>query len=115
MLAGNPARLLAPLALVAAALAIYLVVRSELSAGGAASSITRPAGTTTSEPAATTSRSERRERSSRRRARTYTVKPGDVLSSIAEKTGVPLSRLQELNPDVDPQALRTGQKLKLRG
>jgi LysM repeat protein len=41
------------------------------------------------------------------------VKPGDVLSSIAEKTGVSLQRLQELNPDVDASALRAGQKLKL--
>jgi len=115
MSVGNPARLLAPLTLVAAALAIYLVVQSELSDGGAASTVTRPAGGTTSEPASTTSRSERSRDSSRRRARTYTVKPGDVMSSIAEETGVPLSRLQELNPDVDPQALRAGQRLKLRG
>jgi len=114
MLAGNPARLLAPLALVAAALSIYLVVRSELS-GGAGPASTRPAATTTTERTSTTSRSGGSGRSSSRRPRTYTVRAGDVLSSIAERTGVPLSRLEELNPDVDPQALRTGQKLKLRG
>jgi LysM repeat protein len=113
MLGGNPARLLAPLALVAAALSIYLVVRSELS-GGAEPATTRPAATTT-ERTTTTSRSGGGSgRSSSRRSRTYTVRAGDVLSTIAERTGVPLSRLEELNPDVDPQALRTGQKLKLR-
>jgi LysM repeat protein len=112
MLGGNPARLLAPLALVAAALSIYLVVRSELS-GGAEPATTRPAATTT-ERTTTTSRSGGSGRSSSRRPRTYTVRAGDVLSTIAERTGVPLSRLEELNPDVDPQALRTGQKLKLR-
>ncbi len=115
MLAGNPARLLAPLALVAAALSIYLVVRSELSGGGSESSTTPPAATTTTERTSTTSRSGGSGRGSSRRARTYTVRAGDVLSTIAERTGVPLSRLEELNPDVDPQALRTGQKLKLRG
>jgi LysM repeat protein len=115
MLAGNPARLLAPLALVAAALSIYLVVRSELSGGADGSTTTRPAATTTNERTSTTSRSGSSRRSSSRRPRTYTVRAGDVLSSIAERTGVPLSRLEELNPDVDPQALRTGQKLKLRG
>ena len=113
MLAGNPARLLAPLALVAAALAIFLVVRSETSGGDSASSPTPPAATTT-ERTSTTSRTGGSGKGSKR-PRTYTVKPGDVLSGIAEKTGVPLSRLEELNPDVDPQALRTGQKLKLRG
>jgi LysM repeat protein len=112
MLGGNPARILAPLALVAAALSIYLVVRSELS-GGAEPATTRPAATTT-ERTTTTSRSGGSGRSSSRRPRTYTVRAGDVLSTIAERTGVPLSRLEELNPDVDPQALRTGQKLKLR-
>jgi LysM repeat protein len=113
MLAGNPARLLAPLALVAAALAIWFVVRSELP-GGEPASTTTPAATTT-ERTSTTSRSGSSRKSSSKRPRTYTVKPGDVLSGIAEKTGVPLSRLEELNPDVDPQALRNGQKLKLRG
>ena len=114
MLAGNPARLLAPLALVAAALAIFLVVRSETSGGDPASSPARPAATTT-EGTSTTSRSGGSGKGSSKRPRTYTVRPGDVLSGIAEKTGVPLSRLEELNPDVDPQALRNGQKLKLRG
>jgi LysM repeat protein len=113
MLAGNPARLLAPLALVAAALAIYFVVRSELSDGGAAAPVTSPASSTTEARTSTTSRSGGSKRSGRR-AKTYTVRPGDVLSGIAERTGVSLSRLQELNPDVDPQALRSGQKLKLR-
>ena len=44
----------------------------------------------------------------------YTVKPGDSLQLISEKTGVPVSQLQALNPDLDPQALQTGQRIKLR-
>jgi LysM repeat protein len=42
------------------------------------------------------------------------VKPGDSFGSIAERTGVPIERLEELNPDVDPQALVVGQRLRLR-
>jgi LysM repeat protein len=45
---------------------------------------------------------------------TYTVKSGDTLTSIAADTGVPVVKIQELNPDVDPQILVTGQELKLR-
>ena len=45
---------------------------------------------------------------------TYTVKTGDNLGSIAEKTKVPIETLQELNPELDPQALVTGQKIKLK-
>ena len=45
---------------------------------------------------------------------TYTVRPGDTLGSIAEDTGVSLDRLQELNPQLDPQTIRTGQRINLR-
>ena len=44
----------------------------------------------------------------------YAVKTGDTLGSIAEKTGIPVEKLQELNPELDPQALVSGQKIKLR-
>ncbi len=47
-------------------------------------------------------------------AERYTVKPGDTPSSIAEEAGIPLERLLELNPDIDPQALSPGQRLRLR-
>jgi LysM repeat protein len=42
------------------------------------------------------------------------VRTGDTLSSISLDTGVSVDRLQELNPDVDVQALQPGQRLKLR-
>jgi LysM repeat protein len=42
------------------------------------------------------------------------VKTGDTLGSIAERTGVDVETLQELNPDLDPQALVSGQRIKLR-
>jgi LysM repeat protein len=46
--------------------------------------------------------------------RRYTVKAGDTPSSIAEKTGVPLEEILRLNPDLDPQTLSPGQRIKLR-
>lgn len=45
---------------------------------------------------------------------TYVVKSGDTLGAIAQRTGVPIATLQQLNPNVDPQTLVSGQKLKLR-
>ena len=44
---------------------------------------------------------------------TYTVKTGDLLTTVSEKTGVSLDRLYELNPDIDANALRAGQKIRL--
>jgi hypothetical protein len=45
---------------------------------------------------------------------TYVVKNGDTLTSIAHQTGVPVARIERLNPGVDPQILISGEKLKLR-
>ncbi len=42
------------------------------------------------------------------------MKSGDTLGSISEKTGIPVDKLQELNPQLDPQQLVSGQKIKLR-
>jgi LysM repeat protein len=50
----------------------------------------------------------------RRLRRNYVVKPGDSYGSIADRFGVSVARLEELNPEVDPQALVVGQRIKLR-
>jgi len=47
-------------------------------------------------------------------AKTYVVKSGDTLVSIAHRTGVPVVHILALNPEVDPQILIAGQTLKLR-
>jgi LysM repeat protein len=115
----TPARVLAPLAIVAFGLALLLIVAS--------------AGDRDDEPSQSEStRQEQRDlelaKEKRRREKTeerregqgklpqgiYVVKTGDTLGSIAEKTGIPVERLQELNPELDPQALVSGQKIKLR-
>lgn len=44
----------------------------------------------------------------------YEVQSGDTLVSIAHKTGVPVVRIEALNPEVDPQILIVGETLKLR-
>jgi LysM repeat protein len=44
----------------------------------------------------------------------YVVKPGDALTTISDRTGIPVDRLTELNPSVDPLALRPGARIRLR-
>jgi len=46
---------------------------------------------------------------------TYTVKSGDTLSEIAQKYGLTVNRLVDLNDISDPNLIRPGQKLKLKG
>ena len=103
----SPARLLAPIALAVFVFAFFVV----LSSGDGGGSGNDEAPSTNGAAPTATATSEGEGKSKRR---TYTVKRGDTPSSIAEKTGVPLDRLLELNPDVDPQLLSPGQRLKLR-
>jgi LysM domain len=50
-----------------------------------------------------------------RRQRTfYRVRLNDTLGLIAEQTGVPVERIEELNPELDPQNLIVGQRIRLR-
>lgn len=48
----------------------------------------------------------------RRKAKRVTVHTGDTASSIARRAKLSEIELLELNPDIDPRALRPGQKLK---
>jgi LysM repeat protein len=100
------ARLIAPVALVVCAIAFFAVI---IASSGDGDGGQQPA----TERTATSKRSTGGERRGRP-ARTYTVRAGDTLAAIADRTGVPIERLQELNPELDPQALVSGQKIKLR-
>ena len=44
----------------------------------------------------------------------YVVKPGDNFTEIADRMGVPLQRLSELNPDLDTQLLQSGNCVNLK-
>lgn len=58
--------------------------------------------------------SEKPVKKAKPRPKNYTVQEGDSLSTIADSAGIPVARIQKLNPDLDPQALTIGQTLKLR-
>jgi peptidoglycan DL-endopeptidase LytE len=107
MAARKPGRYLAPIALLAIVAAIFLVVHANQPASSHA--------TTGSEIPRTLAHSPTHSRHSHaaHHRRVYTVQPGDTLSGIAAKTRVPVATLQALNPGVDPNALQTGQQLRL--
>ena len=44
----------------------------------------------------------------------WVVQPGDTLGAISIKTGIDQAKLQQLNPDLDPQTLQEGQRIALR-
>jgi LysM repeat protein len=104
----SSARLLALLALMACGLAVVFVIATSLGDGGGSDGDPTSSQTADQASGATPTTPQRRPRAN------YTVKPGDTLGGIAEKTGVPVETLQLLNPELDPQALISGQKIKLR-
>jgi LysM repeat protein len=107
----SPARFLAPLALVAFGIALFVIVTGSQSPEEEAS----PNRATESRPAEGQGEEENGgEEQERRGRRRYTVQPGDTPSSIAEETGVPLEDILRLNPDLDPQTLSPGQRIRLR-
>ena len=103
MAGRNPARFLAPLALLAFAIALFSI----LGDGGGGGE--EPA--TTQQPRATATATPTKE--AKRKRKVYVVKPGDTPSGIAEKTGVSLEQLEEANPDLDPQLLAPGQRIRI--
>jgi LysM repeat protein len=104
----NIARIFAPLALLACGVALAVVVVSFTNEEGNDNSKER---TTTQAGERTTPKRDGQRRTARR---IYRVKLNDTLGLIAEKTGVPVERLQELNPELDAQNLIVGQRVKLR-
>ena len=97
------------MALVASLAAVALVVSSTTGNddnGGDGGNATR-----TAEP-----RQPQQDRRQRRRPQRtfYRVRLNDTLGLIAEQTGVPVEQLEALNPELDPQNLIVGQRIRLR-
>ncbi len=97
------ARIFAALALIAAFVLAALVLGGALG-GGSDGSGERRQGRQASQ------RAEPRKRV----PAIYEIESGDTLVAIAHRTGVPVARIEMLNPQVDPQILIAGETLKLR-
>lgn len=106
-------RVVAPLAFVAAAVALVVLVQRALD-DGAATSDTAPAATlpdtveVTTEPPIDTGSTDVAE------AEFYRIKEGDTLEGIAVQFGTSVDALQALNPELtDPLAIQPGQRIRV--
>jgi LysM repeat protein len=99
---SNPAaRIFAIFALVIAVVAVIAVVSGAV---GGSSSSSDDGGT----------HHAKKHHRPKATAASYVVESGDTLTSIAHETGIPVATILKLNPEVDPQILIAGEKLKLR-
>jgi LysM repeat protein len=91
------ARYGAPIAFLAAVTAAALLVRAGLKAGN--DNATSSATVTSTVPAG--------------KRQFYVVRAGDTLGVVAERFNTTLDDLVALNPQIDPQALKIGQRLRI--
>jgi len=113
----SPFRFLAPIALIA----FVFVLSSILMSAADSDENTDPAaqeeqagseGKKRDKPE--TERDRQKERENELPDDVYIVQTGDTLGEIAAKTGLTLEELQLLNPELDPQALVSGQRIRLK-
>jgi Tfp pilus assembly protein FimV len=64
-------------------------------------------------PAEAPQRRPRRTQARSARVSAYSIRSGDTLGSIADRFGTTVERLVELNPGIDPRALRVGQPIRV--
>lgn len=93
-------------------IAVIVLIGLLVSSGGQKkTSTTKPSGgkkTATAKPTATTTST-----GTTTVAKTYIVKAGDTISGIAVKFHTTQTAIQALNPNIDPNTLSVGEKLKL--
>ena len=109
------ARYAAPAAFLAAATIAVLLVRAALRDDAP----TRPSTTSTTQTTVATTGTERAPTvAGTNRApdprRFYRIQAGDTLADVAERFGTTVDRLLALNPEIDPIALRVGQRIRVR-
>ena len=102
------ARYAAPAAFLAAATVAVLLVRSGLRADDERPAATATTAVTTTATGTTTARGRTVPP-----RRFYRMRPGETLTDVAERFDTSVARLLELNPEVDPLALRVGQRIRV--
>ncbi|MFL5961876.1 MAG: LysM peptidoglycan-binding domain-containing protein [Gaiellaceae bacterium] len=106
-------RYVAPAAFLLAATIAILLIRSGLHAGTPApatsSAVLTQPHKTVSSPTTTGEKT-----TTAAGPRFWTVQAGDTFAVISAKSGVPVAKIQQLNPNVKSTSLFIGQKLRLR-
>lgn len=101
----NLARLVALAAIAAVAVSVYVIVQANVATHSSSAAHAHDGHHR---------RRHHRHAAGRPKPTFYTVQAGDTLSEIAHKTGVALTQIETLNPSLNPNALQTGQRLRLR-
>jgi LysM repeat protein len=105
-----------PAAFLVAVTIAVLLVKAGLDDGNASSQSTLPTTTSTptvTQPTTTISLTDTATVTTTPGARYHTIETGDTLGSIAIEYDTTVEELVRLNPDVDPTALRPGDRIRV--
>lgn len=116
------ARYAAPAAFLVAITILVVLVHSALSSGGGETTTAAQQATTqrttthatTTKPKTTTKSSTATTSTTTAGAQYYTIQSGDTFGSIAAAEGTTIGALEQLNPDVNPNALSVGQQIRIK-
>ena len=100
----------APVALVVAAILVVSVVRGAIEDAGEPASST---GTTAAASTGKTAADAGASTAAAVKKRVYTVREGETLSDIAARFDTTVAAIQELNPELDPDAIQPGQRIRV--
>jgi LysM repeat protein len=104
------ARILAPIAFLAAATLLVVLVQRALDDDGGASGSTNPAETVVVSTEVAPETGATGEQQNRR---FYRIRTGDTLAAIAQRFDTTVEQLLELNPGIDPLALTPNQRIRV--
>jgi LysM repeat protein len=96
------ARVLAVVALLGSFVVLLVVVTAALDSGGSDSG------------GGKAQQAQHHDQPVKKTPATYVIKSGDTLTAISHATGVGVGQIERLNPEVDPQILIAGEKIKLK-
>ena len=110
-------RYVAPAAFLLAATLAVVLIRSGLESGSS-NGTTAPTATAPAKPrkhvATTTTTKKKTRKPKPSGAQYWTVQAGDTFGVISSKTGVPVSTIEELNPNVSSTSLFIGEKIRIK-
>jgi Tfp pilus assembly protein FimV len=109
-------RVLAPLAFFAAATILVLLVQDALNAGNETASppVAEPQAANPGRTPRAATGTQTGVTGPQAQRRFYVIRSGDTLETIAARFQTTVEDLVELNPNIDPNALQPGQRIRIR-
>ncbi len=106
-------RLLAPLAFFAAATILFVLVNSALDNGSEAATPPPPPPSAATEPTVTGENPDGETVPPRQR-QFHRIRPGDTLEAVANRYETTVDDLLRLNPNIEPNNLSPGQRIRVK-